>query len=176
MAAFESKKYAWRSGYSYRVPASTVGGVLEKIEKEKGQVTSEALLDYSRDEEAETHPLFEWDDSVAAEKYRLGQAGKIINQLEVELVYVPLESTELEVATREAAPISVSAFMNVAPRATRCSAMFVSAEAAMSNKEMRKQVLANALQELQTFKRKYNNYKEFAEVFAAIQQVENKIE
>ena len=176
MAAFECKRYAWRSGYSYRVPASTVGGVLEKIEKEQGKVTSEALLDYSRDEKAETHELFEWNDSVAAEKYRLTQAGKVITQLEVSVTYEEPEHEEINVeltrSPQQVPKYTYSAYVNINKRATGSTASYVNTERAMSDKTTRKQVLENALQELRMFRRKYQTCRELTDVFDAIARLE----
>lgn len=174
MAAFESKKYAWRSGYSYRVPANTVGSVLEKIEKEQGTVTKEAFLEYSRDESSETHELFEWNDSTAAEKYRLIQAGKVITQLEVSYEYVKPDNVELSVVVEEAqhTPVTYSAYVNVQKRATGIAASYMNTEKAMGEEKTRKQVLENAMQELRVFKRKYEQCKELAVIFEAIERLE----
>lgn len=176
MAAFESKKYAWRSGYSYRVPANTVGSVLEKIEKEQGAVTKEAFLEYSRNENSETHELFEWNDSTAAEKYRLIQAGKVITQLEVSVEYAEPVNKDINVEVHEAhhKPVSYSAFVNVQKRATGVVASYMNTEKAMSDEITRKQVLENAMQELRVFKRKYEQCKELAEIFEAIERLEAK--
>lgn len=81
MPAFETK-YSWRKGYSYKVPAAIVGGVIESLP----EITSEALLEASRAEESPTHALFEWNDSVAAERYRKHQATCVINAVEVTIV------------------------------------------------------------------------------------------
>ena len=174
MAAFESKKYAWRSGYSYRVPAATVGGVLEKIEREQGKVDAETFLDYSRDEKTETHGMFEWNDSIAAERFRLGQARKIINQLEVCVVYEEAVPVEMQVELNEAqrSRPTVSAYVNVNKRAPGARAIYMNVESAMSDSETRKQVLENAMQELKAFKQKYRQLKELSDVFRAIEKLE----
>lgn len=173
MSAYESKKYSWRSGYSYKVSATTVGNVLEKNEKEKGTVTTVDFLEYSRKEDSETHSMFEWDDTVAAEKYRLGQAGKIITQLEVTYEYEePVrEDMDVEFTTAE---YKTSAYMNVAPKMPNNSSMFMSAERAMASEETREQVIKNAISELKAFERKYANYTEFAEVFTAIHKLDER--
>ena len=161
MSAYVSK-YSWRSGYSYKTSADVVGKALTEIEQRDGAVTSRAFLEYSRPEESETHDMFEWDDSIAAEKYRLAQSGRIINQLQVEVVYVgdriPRE-IDIEV-TRTEAPRKVSAFVNVTPRSTRGSAVFNNIQDAMSDENKSKQVLMNALADLKAFEEKYGELKE----------------
>ena len=65
------QQYQWGDGWKPSVDANIVGGVVEQIEAENGRVTKEKFLDYSRPEDSPTHSIFEWDDSKAAEKYRL---------------------------------------------------------------------------------------------------------
>lgn len=173
MSAYVSK-YSWRSGYSYKTSADVVGKALTEIEQRDGAVTSRAFLEYSRPEESETHDMFEWDDSIAAEKYRLAQSGRIINQLQVEVVYVgdrTPRKIDVEV-TRTEAPRKVSAFVNVTPRSTRGSAVFNNIQDAMSDENKSKQVLMNALADLKAFEEKYSTYKELYEVINAIHDFE----
>lgn len=56
----------------------------QKVYEEIGdrKVTPEEVLEQARnDESSELHKCFEWDDSVAAEKYRLSQARQVIQFL-----------------------------------------------------------------------------------------------
>lgn len=176
MGAFTSK-YAWKRGYQYKVSADTVGGVLNRIEKEEGKVTRESFLDYSRNENSETHEMFEWDDTVAAEKYRLATAGKIINQLEVTIVYEESEPREIKAQIKyddEPQQKTVSAFLNVSPKTPTAPAVYYNAHRAMSDEDTRRQVLRNAMFELRAFERKYHDLEEFAELFEVIKKVTNE--
>lgn len=58
-----------------------------KVYQEIGddQITPEQVLEKAKDENTELHKCFEWDDTKAAEKYRLHQARQIIQYL----VYTP---------------------------------------------------------------------------------------
>lgn len=94
------KKYEW-STFKRNVDANVVGGVMEMLEERDGSATKESLLEASRPEDSETHSLFEWNNDVAAEKYRLDQSQKIINDLRV--VYTTPKKQE----------VSVTAFVNV---------------------------------------------------------------
>lgn len=175
MSAFTSK-YSWKGGYNFKVSADTVGGVLNRIEQTEGQVTKESFLDYSRDENSETHSLFEWDDSIAAEKYRLATAGKIISQLEVTIIHEDTQPREItaQIETEEPQERKISAFVNIAPKAPAVGATYYNVSRAMSDADTRKQVLKNALSELQAFERKYRNFTEFAELFEVIKRVTNE--
>lgn len=56
----------------------------QKVFEEIGdrKVTPEEVLEQARnDEDSELHKCFEWNDSIAAEKYRLSQARQIIQLL-----------------------------------------------------------------------------------------------
>ena len=77
------QQYQWNNGFSFKVDANTAGGMLEHLEKKYGSVTSKIFLEESRPEESQTHKLFEWDDSKAAELYRLHTARCAIGSLRV---------------------------------------------------------------------------------------------
>lgn len=181
MSAFFSKKYSWREGYSYKKPAQVVGAVMEAIEKRDGIVTAKSFLEESRPEEAETHDMFEWDDAVAAEQYRLSQSSRIINQISCEVIYEESPEVETTVTLLDDSPVeeilrnpisSRSAFVNVsATGRAKNSAVFVSIDRALSDADMRKQVLENALSALRAFRSKYAELKELAGVFKAIDEV-----
>ena len=75
--------YEYREGWHPSVDANTVGGVMEEIESKNGAVTSELFLEASRAEDSPTHAVFEWNDGIAAEKYRLHQAARTICAIRV---------------------------------------------------------------------------------------------
>lgn len=60
----------------------------QKVYEEIGdvQITPEEVLKKARNRRSELHKCFIWDDSIAAEKYRLGQARQIIQLLVVKPV------------------------------------------------------------------------------------------
>jgi len=73
-------EYIFRDGF--RAPQGiTPEMVVEETERVKakhGKLTGRLLLEESREESAPLHCAFEWDDSKAAEKYRINQAGQLI--------------------------------------------------------------------------------------------------
>ena len=181
MSAFESKKYSWKSGWSPSVKPDVVGKIFEEIEERDGEVTSQSLLDASRSEDSPTHGLFEWNDSVAAEKFRLSQSHRIISQLQVDVIVTEIPSdkpSEVEITTENV--LKSPAYVNVNPvgrfGVKNTKGSFVSVQKAMSDDDMRKIVLRNALSELNVFKNRYALYKELAGVFEAIKEFERSIE
>ena len=51
---------------------------LLRIREERGKLTPAIVLAEATDPEHPLHDKFEWDDSVAAEKYRLAQAAQLL--------------------------------------------------------------------------------------------------
>lgn len=143
--------------FAYKVPAQVVGEHFEKIEKKFGEVNRENVLESARPKKSPIHELFEWDDSVAAEQYRLTQAGLLITNLDV----------EIEEADKE--PTVVRAFMNISEST---KGTFINVNSAFQNGDTREIVLKRALQELQAFKKKYFELSELADVFATISTLE----
>ena len=62
--------------------AQDVGSVWEQL-YDSGKRTAKDLLEAAKDPSSPAHKHFEWNDSVAAEKFRLSQAKKYIRSFEV---------------------------------------------------------------------------------------------
>lgn len=56
---------------------------LQSIYDEHGKLTPKIVLDEARDEEHPLHARFDWDDTTAAEKWRLSQAHELIQSVKV---------------------------------------------------------------------------------------------
>jgi len=59
-------------------PKDVADQCLEELEKKYGEISTELLLKEASSPEHPLHGRFEWDDSVAAHKWRLEQAAQII--------------------------------------------------------------------------------------------------
>ena len=150
--------YEYREGWRPGVDANTVGGVMEEIEEKHGSVTSELFLEASRPENSPTHGVFEWDDGVAAEKYRLHQASRTICSIRVVVKEDPFGKT-MEKPPR--------AYVNVSSDDSK-KAQYMNVRDALENEDTRFLVLSRAMRELKEFQEKYSNLSELAEVFLAI--------
>lgn len=62
----------------YKADAQAVASEIAAISE---NATPAQILDKARDSSTELHKCFEWDDSAAAEKYRLDQARHIVRHL-----------------------------------------------------------------------------------------------
>jgi hypothetical protein len=79
--------YKWKlKGLSRKVDPESVVQELEKIENVHSKLTPELILETAREPENVLHKLFDWDNSQAAEKWRMHQARLIINNLEITVI------------------------------------------------------------------------------------------
>jgi hypothetical protein len=143
--------YKWKN-YKYSVPAEVVGKHFQKLEKKEGALTSQNVLESARSEKSPIHSLFEWDDTKAAEQYRLKQAAQLICNLTVEI-------------ETEDKPIECRAYMDVSEAKV---GSFINVQSAFQSEESRDVVLKRALNELSAFKTKYKNLLELQDVFDVI--------
>jgi hypothetical protein len=82
-------KYVFREPLTIQSAADAdpqkIGEALAGIAKSnKGELTPPAVVDAARDKKSPLHRHFEWDDNVAANKYRLDQARSLIRSIHVE--------------------------------------------------------------------------------------------
>lgn len=65
------------------ITAQDAGDELARIQSEHGSLTPRAVVDESRPDDAPLHNAFEWDDTIAGERYRHIQASDLIKTVEV---------------------------------------------------------------------------------------------
>lgn len=118
--------------------------VLQQLEVDNGIVSPHDLVDLARSENHPLHTSFEWDDQEGAERYRLMQARIMINSVRVEFMGEQRE-----------------AFFNVVvPVKSVPTRGYVSLERVISNKELHRQALQKAIEELEYWQKKYNSLSE----------------
>lgn len=120
----------------------------------KGSFSAEELVNVSEDENAPLHDMFEWNDTIAAKKYRIEQAKKIIRSIVVVVDDKPVRYREFS---------SVS------------SKTYMSTMTALSSERTREILLGAAKTEMERFKAKYKTLTELAEVFDAIDSVLSEV-
>lgn len=143
--------YQWKTIAGIKADANEAGRQFEQLEKTVG-VTPQTVLDANRAEDTPLHNEFEWDDDVAAENYRLHQAGQLIRMLCIK------PTTE----TKDNTPIRAY---------IRMEDSYENIGVVVSVKEKRELMLDRARNELRAFKAKYNTLKELKPVFDAIEEV-----
>ena len=117
------------------------------------EVTPENVLNKARDEGTELHKCFEWDNSVAGEKYRLIQARDIIRHF---VIVTPDEPEDEE-------PIKVRSY-----QITTTRNVYEPTRVFLQKPDEYSALLKRAKDELESFKRRYKMLTELEEVFEAI--------
>lgn len=66
---------------------------LTQLEQENGNLREEDVVEDARDPASPLHDFFEWDDSVAAQQYRLSQARLVIRRVKIQVTVheVPMD-------------------------------------------------------------------------------------
>lgn len=145
--------YQWGINY-YKTPAEEAGKVFKELEESVG-LTARNLVDASRPEEAPLHKEFEWNDDIAAEKYREDQARKMIQALKIIVDDV------------DAAP--VRAFVNIG------EPTYEDIHIVISDDDKRQRLFASAMRELNMFRHKYSALEVFDALFREIDRLEKEI-
>lgn len=148
--------YSWQN-YAYKVPAQKVGEALEQLEEKEGTLTVDNIVKAASSKKSVLHPLFEWDDKVAAAEYRKTQAGNVLRCLVV----------KDEESDRE----PHRAFVAITSKGVAQKGVFINIQSALEDEETRDIVLSNALLELKAFQKKYKDLSELAAVFAEIDKI-----
>jgi len=79
------KKFKLRRGTTIKgVSAQEIGEELTTIYTDQGKLTAPIIVDAARPEDAVLHPVFEWDDTIAGERWREHEARNLIKVVEVE--------------------------------------------------------------------------------------------
>lgn len=123
----------------------------------EGVLRPSDVVEAARVETSPLHSRFDWDDSEAAEKWRLHQARGLI-RVTVEYIGTGEEK------------IPARVFVSLTTDRNEDGGGYRATAAVMADTDYRKQLLADALDEMQRFEKKYAELKELAEVFAAMRK------
>lgn len=143
--------------------AEAVGKELVNIEKKNGRITPYLVLERAKNEDSSLHSLFTWDDTEAAEKHRLYEASTIIRSVRI----IPMEGNK---------HTPIRAFVSVQSNEEDDfnGRGYISSVRAFSNEDYREQVLRDAHNEIVAWKKRYQEYHEFAEICQAISSFKPK--
>ena len=142
--------YNWISQSVYKVSADDAGAEFERMLK-TGDLTAERIVDESRPEDAVLHNEFEWNDSIAAEKYRREQARTMLRCL--------IKVTDDRPPTR--------AFFTIDYTYKRKGA-YEPIEVIVADDQKADKLLKIALGELKAFRKKYDSLSQLAYLFKVI--------
>lgn len=126
--------------------------LLTEIHGEHGSLTPELLVGLARDPEHPLHTRFEWNDSVAAERWRIEQAGRLLR-----VTFRPDPKK----------PIDLRAFVAVKGEETPRSE-YVPLDDAVADEFTRELLLRQMKRDAQTFASRYRHMAGYAEVVASL--------
>ena len=149
----ENMIYKWKTGF-FKVSPEVAGKEFERLEGTIG-LTAKNVVDASRPKDAPLHKAFEWNNKIAAEKYRQQQAAVMIANL---VVTVPAGDEERE--TR--------AFVTLTARSEE--GQFENIKTVLTVSEKRDLLLEQARKDAKIFADKYATLSELAGVINQINE------
>lgn len=141
--------------------AEVVGKRLEFLRQRcKGELTPQDVVDDARNNNSPLHSFFEWNNTKAAEAYRLQQARGLIRAV------VAVYTSPDKPARRMKAYVHIPE-----PGAPH----YRSVDHAMSQERTRDLVLRQAWREFQAWRRRYSELDEFAKLFETADHIAKKL-
>jgi hypothetical protein len=139
--------YEWKDCACIKADAQKVGEELEDIPVRNAS----SVLEVARNSDGELHKCFTWDDSVAAEKYRLDQARYVLRMI---VTPIHTESDNGE------ATIKIRAYESVVVGNKNASEgmTYVPTMEALSDKEFRKQIMNRLCETIYEAEQTANHY------------------
>lgn len=120
-----------------------------------GAVTPAQIVEDARRPSSPLHRFFDWDDASAAEKHRLAHARSLVTSVSIEITYTD--------GTRE----RTRALHSVIEDDDRG---YVPMPRTMATEDLRAQVVAAALRELEAWSARYSRYESLAESVAIVRK------
>jgi hypothetical protein len=153
--------YRWKPGARIKINAKVAGQELERIRtKHNGRLTADDVLKEAKSKASPLHGAFEWSDTKAAQQFRLQQAQYLVRSIEITVVQSKSKTS------------NVRAFVNVRRDTDRS---YTSIGHAMSDAELRQQVVAQAWKELEEWRNRHERLSEFSKLFGAIDKMAPKV-
>ena len=158
MTEVKMRDFEWREGTSHKgIDPEVAGQILAKIADRDGEITTEAVLKEATKKRSPLKAWFTWDNTAAAERWRLYEARKLIQSVRVRIVGDDDEER------------TIRAFVHLGTPGSREEG-FDTISRILSEPERRAKLLANAFVELEQFQNKYRDLKELSDIFAALDE------
>lgn len=154
-------RHQFADGYRLDGDAQEAGAAIEAIRiAHGGQFTAAAVLAEARKKRSPLHRYFEWDDSAAAEQYRLSQAAYLIRAI----VVVPENEEQFT-------PVRAFVCVKDDPR----PAQFTHVMVAINDEESKAAMMGRLLKRLAEIRRQYAALEEFAEIHPLFAMIDDLI-
>ena len=128
----------------------------------RGLLTPECVVHAAALPQSPLHNAFTWDDSEAAEQYRLWQARQLIR-------------TTVQYVNIQGQPRAMRVFVSLTPDRECDAGGYRQTLRVLTHSEQRRQMLQDALAEMECFQAKYTLLTELAEVFAAMRKARSSL-
>jgi len=132
------------------------------IQKKKG-LTAESIINSAREENNPLHNLFEWNDSIAGEKYRLVQARILVNE-----VKVIIENKEYYAFEN----VSINSPFNINSQDRE----YIPVVEILDNETLKQQIIKSALNHLAYWEKQNSNYSELSPIIITAKKVREELE
>lgn len=146
--------FKFRAGSRIKGDPQAVGTRLVEL-REKGQLSASSVVEEARPNQSLLHSYFEWNNSKAAEQYRLTQARQLIAAV------VVVEAGDEEDL------LPVRAFVKLAGEES-----YEKIDVVLSSPDMRKRALKEVQRSIASLKEKLRGFNEFAELVLGLEEVE----
>lgn len=147
--------YEWMAGFRSSVKAQEAGEIMRRL-ADDGELTPGRLVDEARPESSPLHKGFEWNDELAAEKYRRQQATTMIRSIVVR---------ESDVAASGDDEVRVKVFNMV-----KKGSGYESMDTILLSGWKTDSLLERAKSEMRSFRDKYGQIRKLAKVMASIDE------
>ena len=146
--------YRWKNQSLGKVSAQIAGDEIQRItDRNGGCIKPHNIVAESRSITSPIHRCFEWNNKIAADKYRIEQAKYMLRSIVV-VQQVPDDE-----------PLLVRAFVSIKEND---EPVYTPIHRAVSDPDQWEFVLASAYEELKAWRQKYKTLQQFANVFELI--------
>jgi hypothetical protein len=139
--------------------------ILDLAKQHDGEITPEIVLNEAKSPESPLHKQFCWDDTKAAEMFRLAQAAALIRRIKVTY-------------TTDKKEIRVRAFVNVRPQINddetpeeQAKGIYVTLTRASSVESYREQMIKACRRDVEAFRTKYSAITEVSEIIFTMKKI-----
>lgn len=147
-------------------PGSHLSGDPEKIadrleriaNKKGGDIRPPDVVADAKRKTSPLHPYFEWDDSTAAQEYRLAQARHLIRSIEV-------------ITSDDAEPVRAFHHVAVTSENEDDGRSYVTLDRASRDAELRKQIIRRLYGQARSLMREAKAFEAFADIVAAVEEL-----
>lgn len=163
--------YKWKAGTPFKADPNKVYAELEEIRKKSKLddiefISAKDVLDRARNPKTELHKCFEWNDSIAAEKHRMGIAGLVLRAL----VYDHYVIESAQTKQKQLGGMVVAPYVNtpklVAPNVRAyergASKKFAPTEIILRDDKLRDTLLSEISRAISVLRTKIQNYQNIA--------------